>query len=48
MTDPVLLDVLDELETRELPLLTWGVTDGAFDEDEILDLLESLRGRGRP
>ena len=36
MTDPVLADVLNELEARELPLLTWGVTSGAFDEDELL------------
>ena len=43
MTDPVLVDVLNELEARELPLLTWGVTSGSYDEDEILSLLESLR-----
>ncbi|MYG80454.1 MAG: DEAD/DEAH box helicase [Gemmatimonadetes bacterium] len=41
--DPVLADVLNELEARELPLLTWGITSGSYDEDEILDLLESLR-----
>ena len=48
MTDTDLLDVLNELESRELPLLTWGVTDGAFDEDEILGLLESLRADADP
>lgn len=43
MTDPTLVEVLNELEARELPLLTWGVTSGAYAEDEILALLEELR-----
>ena len=42
MTDPTLVEILNELEARELPLLTWGVTSASYDEDEILGLLESL------
>ena len=48
MTDPVLVDVLNELEARELPLLTWGVTSGAFDEDELLGLLALVRPEDDP
>lgn len=48
MTDPVLVDLLNELEARELPLLTWGVTSGAYGEDEILELLEALRPEEDP
>lgn len=48
MTDPVLADVLNELEARELPLLTWGVTSGAFDEDELLGYLASVRPEDDP
>jgi len=43
VTDPVLVEVLNRLEAREMPLLTWGVTSGAYREDEILELLESVR-----
>ena len=43
VTDPVLVDVLNELEAREMPLLTWGVTSGAYGEDELLGLLESIK-----
>ena len=31
-----------------MPLLTWGVTSGAYSENEILDLLESLRPEDDP
>ena len=48
MTDSTLVEVLNELEARELPLLTWGVTSGSYDEDEILGLLESLRPDENP
>ena len=48
MTDPVLIEVLNRLEARELPLLSWGVTSGAYGEDEILDLLESARPEEDP
>lgn len=37
-----LLGVLSELEVSELPLLSWGVTNGSFAEDELLNLLEKL------
>ena len=40
MTNERLLAVLGELETGELPLLSWGVTTGSFAEDELLNLLE--------
>ena len=31
-----------------MPLLSWGVTSGAFGEDEILELLESVRPEDDP
>ena len=31
-----------------MPLLTWGVTSGAYGEDEILDLLESMKPEDDP
>lgn len=31
-----------------MPLLSWGVTSGAYGEDEILDLLESVRPEDDP
>ena len=43
MIDPVLVELLNELEARELPLLTWGVTNGAYSEGEILSVLSSAR-----
>ena len=48
MTDPVLVEILNQLEAREMPLLSWGVTSGAYGEDEILDLLESARPEDDP
>lgn len=48
MIDRVLVDVLNELEARELPLLTWGVTSFEYDEDEILGLLESIKPKEDP
>lgn len=42
MTDSLLAEVLNELEARELPLLSWGITDGSFAEDELLSLLQKL------
>ena len=35
------LEFLSELERREAELLSWGVVDGFFQEDELLDLIES-------
>ena len=48
MTDPLLSDVLNELEARELPLLSWGITSGSFSEDELLDLLETVKPSADP
>ena len=31
-----LLALLDRLEEREFPLLTWGFTDGAFRQEEVV------------
>lgn len=36
--------VLDELESRESALLTWGNTQGYFSEDELLALVEGIIG----
>jgi hypothetical protein len=41
MTPEILAQALTSLEIAEEPLLTWGVTDGAFSEDEALQLLGS-------
>jgi hypothetical protein len=48
VNDSELFDVLNALEARELPLLSWGVTTGTFGESEILDLLETLRPDADP
>ncbi|PAX88411.1 DEAD/DEAH box helicase [Streptomyces albidoflavus] len=34
--------VLNALEDRELPLVSWGITDGSLTEHEVLDVIESL------
>ena len=36
------LRVLGELEDRELKLIAWGLVDGGFGEDELLDLLDDI------
>jgi hypothetical protein len=41
MRPETLARVLTSLELAEAPLLTWGVTDGAFSEAEALELLAS-------
>ena len=33
-------DLLTELEDLELPLLTWGLTDGALSEQEVLETID--------
>ena len=33
-------DLLSRLEDLELPLLSWGVTDGALSEDEVLEAID--------
>ena len=48
MIDPILIDVLNELEARELPLLSWGVTDSAFEKAELLELLQTLQPESDP
>lgn len=40
MTSVELTEILNRLEGHELPLLSWGVVDGSFSEDEILALIE--------
>jgi hypothetical protein len=37
MTDlsPIIVDFLNELESHESRLLSWGIVDGSFDEEEI-------------
>jgi ATP-dependent helicase Lhr and Lhr-like helicase len=34
--------VLDSLEREELPLLSWGLVDGGFSDDELLDRLDAI------
>ena len=36
-----LIELLNKLEEQELQLLSWGVVDGSFSEDEILRLVQS-------
>lgn len=36
--------LLSDLEDRELPLLSWGVTTGALSKDEVLDVVETVLG----
>lgn len=43
MTDRTLPNLLDEIEKREMPLLSWGVVGGSFTDEELLTLLEDLR-----
>lgn len=38
----VLGKALTALEDRELPLLSWGVTDGMLSEEEVMDALWSV------
>lgn len=42
MIDEVLRRVLNEIEKREMPLLSWGIYNGAFSEDELADLVGSV------
>lgn len=36
------LRALDEIEKRELPLLTWGVTDGSLSETDLESVVEAV------
>lgn len=38
------LELLSQLENREAELLSWGVVDGAFTEDEVYDEIEAFLG----
>ena len=42
MNDETVRVVLNEIEKREMPLLTWGVTNGTFSESELEDLVHSV------
>jgi hypothetical protein len=42
MTDETLRDVLNGIEAQELPLLSWGVSDGALSEAELQELVQRL------
>lgn len=39
------LRILDEIESAELGPLSWGLLDGGFGDDELLDLLDELAER---
>ncbi len=43
-TDPDLVAVLDRLEDLEMQLLSWGIVDGGFSEQEIIEVVESTTG----
>ena len=42
MTEDDIRRVLNEVEKRELPLLTWGVTNGTLNEPELEDLVQKV------
>jgi hypothetical protein len=42
MTEDDIRRVLNEVEKRELPLLTWGVTNGTLSEPELEDLVQQV------
>src|SRR4051794_38788165 len=42
MTDDAIRRVLNEVEKRELPLLTWGVTNGTLSETDLEDIVRSV------
>ncbi len=42
MNDEALHALLSEIEARELPLLTWGVTTGTYTDEELVALLTEL------
>src|SRR5262245_13390689 len=43
----MLSQVLDALEDRELPLLSWGITTGALAHDEVTTLIDDMIDDGR-
>ena len=42
MNESALRTVLNGIERRELPLLSWGVSDGSLTESELEQLIEQL------
>lgn len=48
MMDQQLSEVLNEIEKREMPLLSWGVTNGTLSERELIDLLQKLEPQVDP
>lgn len=42
MTEDAIRRVLNEVEKRELPLLTWGVTSGTLSEAELEEIVSSV------
>ena len=48
MTTQAKQDLLDELERREEPLLSWGVVDGGFSENEVLEIADAWLARQGP
>lgn len=40
--DRLVREFLNCLESREVKLLSWGVVDGGFSEDEIEELAEEI------
>ncbi|ADN77438.1 DEAD/DEAH box helicase domain protein [Ferrimonas balearica DSM 9799] len=42
----VITQLLDELESREALLLTWGNSQGYFSEDEVLEAIEHIQKAG--
>jgi hypothetical protein len=48
MTPQSKQELLDELERREEPLLSWGVVDGGFSEDEVLEIADAWLARQGP
>ncbi|MFC4034625.1 protein DpdJ [Streptomyces polygonati] len=41
-------ELLNRLEDLELPLLAWGMTEGALSQDDVLDTIEEVRGEDLP
>jgi hypothetical protein len=40
VSESLVVDILDLLERRESELLSWGIVDGGFTEDELYDLVD--------
>ena len=42
MKASTIANALDALESREDPLLCWGVVDGGLTDDELIETLDSV------